>query len=434
MSTSIKCSVATRGKAPARNQNDAPDIPRFRDAKAAENYMKSLPRKVASTKFVCKSTHISLGVLEGVTKLFCNIMWENLLNLMAHTYELHTRDFIADCGLDNEKKIVAFQLLGDQRYIDFTTINDILGLLSSNTSTVFDVLPAEFNNETFWMEITGGIFSCAGWDKATPIIHPCLHIAHRILVCTVFSRKEVGQVIKNELFFLWCMTRRENPPTPDFASFFFYKCALMRTKASGDICISGFVTLLACGLDIELPDEYQPVDNKTLLDERALTNMHYIFRRSRSNFTWYCPQGGGYLALPDPRVSNLIPHDRTQWRLARTITQSVNEDALQVQDGVEMHTDEESNDEPTHGPQQAQPQAPPRYYPLPPNVTERFKTLCVSNQIMSQQMHHMWEWHQLQKRFENVTLPLPYPYPPPIHPYPPPPYPQYPYPTPDPHV
>ncbi|CAI9265985.1 unnamed protein product [Lactuca saligna] len=104
MSRSRKRTAADRGKAPARNQNDAPDIPTFQDAKAAKNYMKSLPRNVSSTKFMCKPTLISLGVLEGFTQLFRNIGRETLLNLMAHTHELPTREFLADCGLDKEKK------------------------------------------------------------------------------------------------------------------------------------------------------------------------------------------------------------------------------------------------------------------------------------------------------------------------------------------
>ncbi|CAI9259418.1 unnamed protein product [Lactuca saligna] len=255
MFMSRKRLATARGKAPARNQNDAPDIPRFRDATAAENYMKSLPRKVASTKFVCKSTLISFGVLEGVTQLFPNIGWENLLNLMVHTYELPVIEFLSDCRLDNKNKKAAFQLLEDRRYIDFAVINDILGLSSSNTSTVFNVLPAEFNHETFWTEITRGIFICAGQDKPTSIIQPCLRISHRILVCTVFARKEAA---------------------------------------------SGFVTLLARGLVIKVLDECQPVDNKTLLDERALTNTHHTRRRRRKSFTWYCPQRVGYIVLPDP--------------------------------------------------------------------------------------------------------------------------------------
>ncbi|CAI9261337.1 unnamed protein product [Lactuca saligna] len=305
MSKSRKRPTAARHKAPARNQNDAPDIPRFRDANAAENYTKSLPRKFASTKFVCKPMLISLGVLEGVTQLFCNIGCENLLNLIAYTYELPTREFLVDSGYDNEKRKATFQLLGDRRYIDFAMINEILGLPSSNTSTVFDILPAEFNHETFRTEIIRGIFSCADRDKATFIIHSCLRIAHRILVCTVFARKEAGQVTKNELFFLWCMMQRANPPIPDFASFFFHKCAHMRSTMSDDVCIGGFVTLLARGLDIELPDEYQPVDNRNLLDECALINMHHILRRNMSSFTWYCPQGVGYLILPRPSSHKL---------------------------------------------------------------------------------------------------------------------------------
>ncbi|CAI9294645.1 unnamed protein product [Lactuca saligna] len=376
MSTSRKRSAASRGKAPTRDQSDAPDVPRFREAKTAKNYTKSLPRKVASTKFVCKPALISLGVLEGVTQLFRNIGWENLLNLLAYTYGLPTREFLAD------------------------------SLPSSNTSTIHDVVPAEFNHETFWMEITRGIFSCVGRGKATSIIHPCLRIAYRILVCMVFARKEAGQVTKNELLFLWCMTRHERPPIPDFASFFFHKCTHMRSKTSGDICIGGFVTLLARGLDIELPDEFQSVDSKNLLDDHALINMHHIRRRNRNSFTWFCPQGVGYLVLPDPRVTNFTFHDRTQWRLARTITQSINEDVMQDQDDDEIPMD----DTPTHDLQHAQPQAPPGYYPLPPNFVERFESLCVSNQIMSQQMHHMWGWHQSQNHFENVPLPPPYPY------------------------
>ncbi|CAI9262718.1 unnamed protein product [Lactuca saligna] len=201
MSTSRKRSATARGKAPVRAQNAEPNISRFRDAKATENYNRSLPTKVASTKFVCKPTLISLGVLEGVTQLFRNIGWENLQNLMAHTYKLPTRDFLADCGLDSERKRAAFQLLGDRAHIDFARINEILSLPSSNTFESFDSLHAEFNYETFWTEITGGIFSCAGRNKSTSIVHPCLRIAHRILVCTVFARKEAGQVTKMEIFF-----------------------------------------------------------------------------------------------------------------------------------------------------------------------------------------------------------------------------------------
>ncbi|CAI9288746.1 unnamed protein product [Lactuca saligna] len=185
-------------------------------------------------------------------------------------------------------------------HIDFARVNDILGLPSSNTFVAFDSLLAEFNHETFWIEITRGIFSCANPNKATSIIHPFLCITHRIFVCTVFARKEVGQVMKIKLFFLWCMTRRENPPIPDFSSFFFYKCAIMKTKASDDIFIGGFVILLACGLDIELPDDHTPIDNKILFDERVLTNMHHICHSSGGGFKWHCPQGVGYLILPDP--------------------------------------------------------------------------------------------------------------------------------------
>lgn len=149
--------------------------------------------------------------------MFRNIGWENFLNLMAHTYRLHTREFFADCGLDNERIKVAFQLMGEPILLDFARVNDIMGLPSTTTFVAFDSLPPEFNHDNFWTKITGGIFSYADRDKATSFIQPCLHIAHRILVCTVFTRKEAGKVTNIELFFLWCMTRCDNPPIPDFA-------------------------------------------------------------------------------------------------------------------------------------------------------------------------------------------------------------------------
>ncbi|CAI9277324.1 unnamed protein product [Lactuca saligna] len=232
MSTSRKRSATARGKSPAIAQNKEPNIPR--------------------------PTLIPLGVLDGVTKLFHNIEWENLLNLLAHTYHLLTSEFLADCGLDNERKKVAFQHMGEPMHINFARVNDILSLPSSNTFVDFDSLPPKFNHKNFWIEITSGFFSCAGHNIATSIIHPCLRIAHRILMCTIFSHKEVVQVTKIEIFFLWCMTRHENPSILDFASFFFYKCALMKTKATGDICIGVFVTLLAQDLDIKLLDDYSP--------------------------------------------------------------------------------------------------------------------------------------------------------------------------------
>ena len=97
------------------------------------------------------------------------------------------------------------------------------------------------------------------------------------------------------------------------------------------IFTGGFVTRLAHGLDIKLPDDHTLVDNKILLDERVLTNMHHIRCRSGDGFTWFCPQGVGYLIIPDPRVSNFTFHDRTQWRLERTITQTFSEDTHHAQ-------------------------------------------------------------------------------------------------------
>lgn len=52
----------------------------------------------------------------------------------------------------------------------------------------------------------------------------------------------------------------------------------MRVQMASNICIGGFVTLLARTLDIELLDDFQPVDNTNILDSHALMNMHHILK------------------------------------------------------------------------------------------------------------------------------------------------------------
>lgn len=98
MSTSPKRSTTNEGKAPDKGVSKDPNIPKLRTKDAREYYKISFPRKVKSTMFVYEETIFHLGVLKGVIQLFCNIKWENFLNLPAKSYELLTREFLASCG------------------------------------------------------------------------------------------------------------------------------------------------------------------------------------------------------------------------------------------------------------------------------------------------------------------------------------------------
>lgn len=98
-------------------------------------------------------------------------------------------------------------------------------------------------------------------------------------------------------------------------------------------------------------DAFDPVDNKILLDNRALTNMHHISKHYDGQIKWFSPQGIPYLILPDPWVSNFMPQNWSKWKIARTITQEVNEESILQQD--EMHIKDEHEFERIEAPQRA---------------------------------------------------------------------------------
>lgn len=280
-----KCPAPSAKKVSKKDSRKLPNTLKLPDkfSKSYFNDMKERP--VKPTKFLCRPSMATLGVLEGVIALFQNIGWGDFLNLCAPTYRLPTLEFLATLTRDTSTQTLRFCVQGKAHELTYSQLNGFMGTPTEGTFPEGVDYPSEINFLTMWTQISGITSFATGKDKVLSIIHPCFRIAHRILSCTIFARKEAGQILVVELFFLWCMTRHDGPK-PDFASFFYHKCITTRSKPSGEICFGGLITIITSELGVSLSDFHDPVADSIFLDLSALTRMRQICPRSFTQFVW----------------------------------------------------------------------------------------------------------------------------------------------------
>ncbi|KAI3515814.1 hypothetical protein L1887_14719 [Cichorium endivia] len=382
---SATASSSKRGSSKG-NKSGEPKEPTLHFAgRTQKNKFKALQdREVKPTKFMHADSFQTLGVLGGVFALFQNIGWGLFLNLHAYTFETPTREFLSSFERNDNERRVTFRLQGVPLSLAYDDMNRIMGTPTENISTPTNPNFEDFDEDDFWFSISGKESYSSSRSKATDIIHPCIRLAHRILVCTIFAHKEVGQVGKWELYFLWCMTRAV-PPIPDFASFFLQKCISVMNEPSGQICIGGLITILATSPPLSLiytSPPYARAEGSTFLDLATLGRMNLIRPRGLGIFTWFhSPDRIPFLVLPDPRIAEFNPRISDSWIITRTIHER--EEVLANHGG-----DDEPMQE-AHAPQD-----------FLPDFFTRFNALCLQTEQLHQRVGSIWDWHIQEGHFD----------------------------------
>lgn len=117
-------------KRPVSNTNKGsgkePSGPKFSNKQHHEAYQALLERKIKPSRFIYHDRFSSFGVLNGVTELFENIGWGNLLFLYAKTFERPTRELLASMSRENDEKTGQFQILGLSFDVSFQNVNTIM--------------------------------------------------------------------------------------------------------------------------------------------------------------------------------------------------------------------------------------------------------------------------------------------------------------------
>lgn len=101
---------------------------------------------------------------------------------------------------DNNEKTAEFQIPSHLFDVSFENLNTIMQTPRKGPLFYTMPYPDEFEEDFFWGEITSESSLTLGRDRVNHIIHPCIQLANRILVCLIFSRKEISQIMKAELF------------------------------------------------------------------------------------------------------------------------------------------------------------------------------------------------------------------------------------------
>jgi hypothetical protein len=71
-----------------------------------------------------------------------------------------------------------------------------------------DIRPQNYDQQEFWLQISGRDHYESKSVKASMIHNPVFRYIHRAMSCTIFGRAEMGTVRSDELFIFWAMVNK----------------------------------------------------------------------------------------------------------------------------------------------------------------------------------------------------------------------------------
>ncbi|KAI3736400.1 hypothetical protein L6452_15939 [Arctium lappa] len=261
-------------------------------------------RPHSTTKFADQSAFTTLGVADGVRRLFRHVGCEGLLSVYAPSYRRVTLEVLSTFFCCFETRLMKFRALNASHFISFDDVSEIFGCLPGNEGIVIDPksgFGSLFSNERFWSQISDQSVYSARLAKGSSILHPCLRLAHRVLSSTLFCRVDSGTVSHHELFFLWSMVNNYPRISFDGGSWIAHKLAKLSESTSGEICCGGLITLILTNspLSIDIPNSISSLEGITSLSIAALQRMQMI-RHVRG-------QGYSCLVGPDHTHHTYLP-------------------------------------------------------------------------------------------------------------------------------
>ncbi|KAI3692755.1 hypothetical protein L6452_32577 [Arctium lappa] len=205
---------SSRGGKQARNEpsasppparNPAPPTPAslgiiFTDASDRARFKNIARQTISTTRFPKHRDLTALGVDKGVFQLLNNIGLARILLLGAETHPRITLEFLSSLRTPS-RDTITFRMFNQDRRLSLDQINIAFGFDRDGTLGLDDAYHSDFDPLGFWMLITNERSWEARTAKSSLIRHPCLCIAHKIIVCAIFSRQETGTITSDELYF-----------------------------------------------------------------------------------------------------------------------------------------------------------------------------------------------------------------------------------------
>lgn len=166
--------------------------------------------KITPTRYIDLYTLEQLGILDDVLKVLENMGLGKFITMNEPAYEIPTRQFLATVEINYsvpkyfkaEHGYITFTVGGETHEVPFLTLCDLFGFhgASAGDMTQIDFPSGKIPSE-LWDIVGTGKFE-PGSSKAGKIRSPVLRYVHKVLTCTLSTRKETSAVEKGEYYFL----------------------------------------------------------------------------------------------------------------------------------------------------------------------------------------------------------------------------------------
>jgi hypothetical protein len=103
----------------------------------------------------------------------------------------------------------------------------------------------DYDPVAFWKSITGLEQYNSRSYTASNIHNPMLRYLQRVMVCTIWGRKEVGTTRTDELFMLWAMLYNNHVNTCYYLLDYLVSAAKKKPYEKSEIVVSGIITFIA---------------------------------------------------------------------------------------------------------------------------------------------------------------------------------------------
>jgi hypothetical protein len=278
-------------------------------------------REILPNRYLDPDALNALGIEADVRTLINNIGWNEFVGETHYTYETITREFLSTLSFDQDrdnvtdpKHKVSFSLVNVEFSMSLNEFCDKMGFAgagliqcSHNEATK----PHNYDQRSFWLQISGQENYESRSAKASMIHNPVFRYVHRIMSCSIFGRAETGTVRADELFLLWAMV---NKCAVNTGYYLLSHMASVAGAHKGKIVVGGVISFIAYKLGLLLPDEEAYTANYEI-DIDFCKNIHMVRDLGNKVNFQLLIFGKDSIVLPDPsrtditNVENWLYHD-----------------------------------------------------------------------------------------------------------------------------
>ena len=289
---------------------------KFKDPEQRNKYKSLISRTISPCRYPDVNAMNRLRIEENVIRLLNRLGLVEMLKPMRG-FEKFTYEFLSSISFTKDRSKtnkpdhrVTFRLLNVDYEMSLEAFCSKLGL--ANAGYIHDswdqtLRPTDYDPIAFWKSITGlnQYNSCS--NKASNIHNLVLRYLQRVMICTIWGRKEVGMMRTDELFMLWAMLYNHLVNICYYLLDYLVSLAKKKPDDKGDIVVGGIITFIARKFGVGEGSGMNKIEGSIYLSLDTLTSMFFLKPHGYTHnfqFEWKVNNANCLIILPNPDITN----------------------------------------------------------------------------------------------------------------------------------